>query len=153
MGSPLYSRTFISAAMAATLLSACATPPTKTYLDGKWNVAENLCASNPEQEDLNDMRSVIKRYSEHDMANNIEMSMYHLDKTIFDLSLRFTRSGGSGTFTSYENSSSNKQIKVSQVKSLNKLSTWADEAMDDFFAKDSKINANEAHSSCLYRGL
>lgn len=131
---------------------ACSAGPTKRYVDGQWNVSENICSSNPDQSDLGDMRSEVRGKESYEMSFDRKITIFYLDRTILDVSQKFNRSGSSGEMMLYENSSTNPIVGTIKILNTRELNNTIESGIEKYFANDPNIDGNDANSFCLYRG-
>lgn len=139
--------------LAAFTLSGCAgTGPTKRYVEGAWNVSENICTSDPDQPDKGDMTSIIRVNSNDSTNAQRKVKIAYLDKTILELDNNFNRSGVTGEMTTYNNSTENDVKSVKRAINRNEINAGIAQAFEEFFADDPAIDGKRANSFCLYRG-
>lgn len=139
-------------ATAMIFLTACGAGPTKRYVDGSWDVSENICSSDPSKPDLVDMRSEIRKKQAYQTSLDQKISIFYLDKTILIVSANYTRAGFTGNAEYYENSTANSVIKTNDLRNNRELNNAIDSGIKLFFENDSNIDGKEAKSFCLFRG-
>ena len=142
----------ISIAVASfVFMTACAVGPTSRTVDGKWEVSENICSSDPKSPDLGDMRSEI-RQNKSDTSGERKIRFYHLDRTILSLNEKFNYRSRVGDLTIYQNSDGNPIVETRKVRNNREVNKGVKQAVEDFFKNDSSIDGKTALSFCLFRG-
>lgn len=142
-----------TAILAILFLTACSAGPTKRYVDGKWNVSENICSSDPAQPELGDIRSEIRQSEVHQFSFERKLTFFHLDNTILDVTQKFSRGGDkSGNMKLYDNSSANTLVREAEIRNTRELNNMIDSGFEEFFANDPNIDGKDARSFCLFRG-
>ncbi len=136
----------------AMMLMACGVGPTKRYVDGKWDVSENVCSSDPSQPELGDMRSEIRQYLAYETSYSRKIKIFYLDKTILDVSEKFNSSNGVGEMKLYENTAANQLADTIKIQNNRELNNTIRSGIEQFFSSDPKIDGKAANSFCLYRG-
>ncbi len=133
-------------------VTACSAGPTKRYVDGLWKVSENICSSDPDKPDLGDMRSVIRQNESYQTSFERKITMYYLDRTILDISQKFTRGGKSGEMKLFENSSTNSVVRTIKILNTRELNNLFKSGIEEFFADSPNVDGKDAKSFCLFRG-
>ena len=131
---------------------ACSLGPTKRYTDGKWNVSENICSSNPDKPNLGDMRSEIRSHASYETSFERKITFFYLDRTILDVTQNINRTSRSGEMVLYEDSSDNPVVKTVKFFNTRELNNAIKDGMEDFFANNPTIDGSDVESFCLYRG-
>ncbi len=134
------------------LAVACSAGPTKRYVDGKWQVSENICSSDPSQADLGDMRSEIRQHLAYETSYTRRITFFYLDRTILDVTQKFNSSSGTGEMKLYANSAANPVAEIIKIQNTRELNNIMESGVEQFFSNDSNIDGKAAHSFCLYRG-
>ena len=141
----------VAAAVTANYLLACSAGPTKQYVDGKWNVSENICSSDPDRPELGDMRSVIRSHESYQTSFDRQISIFYTDRTVLDVTQKFTRGSQAGEMKLYENTTQNPIIKTTKISNSRELNNAIETGIEEFFSNDPTIDGSDAKSFCLYR--
>jgi len=134
-------------------LVACGTAPSKTYVDGKWRVNENVCSSDPSKPDQGDMSSQFRLNK--DAVNNIFLRNAKFNygkKTIVSVSQQVGVDEETIVIKRFKNSSANGLISTKKVADNDEMNASIKRAIEAFFSNDPNIDGKQASSLCLFRG-
>lgn len=142
---------FTSALLLGVAISGCSAGPSSRTTDGKWDVSENICSSDPDNPDLGDMRSEIRQYAGATTGER-QVAMFHRDRRILRLTQKFNHRHSSGNLVVYENSPENSVVEEASIRNIREVNNDIDRALVEFFEDDPSIDGENAKSFCLYRG-